>query len=162
MATFNRKFVLLRTLAVRLSVVVSILLVSTGPAAAKKPEIPGEQGKSKGASHHQENTVEHYFTSDRVSQIRSYYGERRVKGHCPPGLAKKNNGCQPPGQLQRWRKGEPLPRDLVYDDLPSALIDELGRTPEGQKLVRVGADILLISVGTGMVLDALEDLEDVF
>ena len=36
------------------------------------------------------------------------------------------------------------------------LLDELGQTPEGQKLVRVGTDILLISVGTGMVLDAIK------
>tara|TARA_B100000678_G_scaffold245674_1_gene218196 strand:- start:3923 stop:4942 length:1020 start_codon:yes stop_codon:yes gene_type:complete len=27
--------------------------------------------------------------------------DRAVRGFCPPGLAKKNNGCQPPGQAKR-------------------------------------------------------------
>lgn len=28
--------------------------------------------------------------------VREYYGERYRSGHCPPGLAKKRNGCMPP------------------------------------------------------------------
>ena len=57
---------------------------------------------------------------------------------------------------KKWRKGAPLPRDITYYDLPAALIEELGRTPEGEKVVQVGTDLLLISIATGMVLDAVD------
>ena len=30
------------------------------------------------------------------------YGDR----HCPPGLAKKHNGCRPPGHAKRWNRGD--------------------------------------------------------
>lgn len=42
----------------------------------------------------------------------------------------------------------------------SALTVQLGRTPEGQEIARVGTDLLLISVGTGMVIDAIQGLND--
>lgn len=162
MPGLNRKFLRLRSAATRFWVVMSILMVSAGPASGKKPDKPGSQGKHKEDSHHHESTSYGYFTPERTTQIRTYYTDSKVKGHCPPGLAKKNNGCQPPGQAKQWQKGQPLPREVVYEELPPGLLDELGQTPEGQKLVRVGTDILLISVGTGMVLDAIKDLDDVF
>jgi Ni/Co efflux regulator RcnB len=34
----------------------------------------------------------------------------------------------------------------------------LGYPPAGHRYVRVAADILLIAVGTGMVVDAIEDI----
>ena len=27
-------------------------------------------------------------------------------GGCPPGLAKKHNGCRPPGHAKRWNRGD--------------------------------------------------------
>jgi hypothetical protein len=50
----------------------------------------------------------------------------------------------------------PLPADVVYNDLPTVLIYELGRTPEGQKIVHVGTDLLL-KYWTGIVLDPIEN-----
>lgn len=40
-----------------------------------------------------------------------YYRDGRYYGNnCPPGLAKKNNGCLPPGQARaRWGVGQRLP-----------------------------------------------------
>jgi Ni/Co efflux regulator RcnB len=64
----------------------------------------------------------------------------------------------PPGQARKWRKGYPLPREVVYYDLPPRIIVDLGAPPAGYKYVRVAADILLIAVGTGMVVDAIDDL----
>jgi Ni/Co efflux regulator RcnB len=90
--------------------------------------------------------------------VRDYYGAEYSRGHCPPGLAKKRNGCMPPGQAKQWRKGYPLPRDVIYYDLPPHLIVELGVPPKGYKYVRVAADILMIAVGTAIVVDAIEDL----
>lgn len=95
-------------------------------------------------------------TSDRTV-IQDYYGDVFRSGKCPPGLAKKNNGCMPPGQAKKWGRGMPLPRDVVFYDLPPELSLRL-HAPAGAKYVRVAADVLLIAVGTGMVLDAVEDL----
>lgn len=103
------------------------------------------------------NVNVHFGDHERVV-VRDYYEERDRKGHCPPGLRKKNNGCMPPGQAKKWHKGSPLPRDVVYHDLPPRIIVEIGAPPSGHKYVRVAADILLIAVGTGMVVDAIEDL----
>ena len=33
--------------------------------------------------------------------VRTYYRTEYAAGRCPPGLAKKNNGCLPPGQAKR-------------------------------------------------------------
>lgn len=103
------------------------------------------------------NVNVHFGDHERVV-IRDYYEERESKGHCPPGLRKKHNGCMPPGQAKKWKKGYPLPREVVYHDLPPRIIVEIGAPPAGHKYVRVAADILLIAVGTGMVVDAIEDL----
>ena len=81
-------------------------------------------------------------------------------GHsCPPGLAKKHNGCLPPGQAKkRWTIGRPLPREVIFYNLPPTLVVELGVPPPGYRFVRVANDLLLIAIGTGMVLDAVTDL----
>lgn len=99
-----------------------------------------------------------YFTERHRVIVRSYYGERYRAGHCPPGLAKKRNGCMPPGLAKQWRIGHPLPRHVIYYDAPGDIVLRFGMPPEGHRYVRVAADILLIAVGTGIVIDALEDL----
>ena len=90
--------------------------------------------------------------------IRDYYVGQFQAGQCPPGLAKKRNGCMPPGQAKKWHIGQPLPRDVVFYNLPPALVVELGPPPVGYRYVRAAADILLIAIGTGMVIDAIQDL----
>jgi Ni/Co efflux regulator RcnB len=64
----------------------------------------------------------------------------------------------PPGLAKQWQIGHPLARNVVYYDAPRDIVLRFGMPPEGHRYVRVAADILLISVGTGMVIDALEDL----
>lgn len=32
---------------------------------------------------------------------------------CPPGLAKKHNGCMPPGQAKKWQRGERIRGDYI-------------------------------------------------
>lgn len=99
-----------------------------------------------------------YFNDNQRQAARAYYEPRFRAGNCPPGLAKKGNGCQPPGQAKRWQRGQPLPRDVVYYPVPSSVQVQLGTPPAGYKFVRVATDILLIAVGTSMVVDAIEDL----
>jgi Ni/Co efflux regulator RcnB len=102
--------------------------------------------------------VHGYFQDQQRVVVRDYYAGQFRTGRCPPGLAKKHNGCMPPGQAKKWMIGRPLPRDVVYYDLPSSVVVQLGPPPSGYRYVRVASDILLIAVGTGMVMDAIEDL----
>jgi Ni/Co efflux regulator RcnB len=102
--------------------------------------------------------VHGYFQDQQRVVVRDYYSGQFRAGRCPPGLAKKHNGCMPPGQAKKWVIGRPLPRDVVYYDLPSSVVVQLGPPPSGYRYVRVASDILLIAVGTGMVMDAIQDL----
>jgi Ni/Co efflux regulator RcnB len=99
-----------------------------------------------------------YFNEPQRQATRAYYEPRVRSGKCPPGLAKKRNGCMPPGQARKWRRGEVLSPSIVYYPVPAAVQVQLGLPPSGHKFVRVATDILLIAVGTGMVIDAIEDL----
>ncbi len=156
---------------------VAIAGALAAPAFAEKPEWAGE-GK-KGNREYKEKRSQrdsredqggrrergraevriggHFDEHNRVI-VRDYYHEEYRRGHCPPGLAKKHNGCMPPGQARKWRLGRVLPRDVIYYDVPPALIVQLGHPPTGYRYVRVASDILMIAIGTGLVVDAIEDI----
>lgn len=99
-----------------------------------------------------------HFDDRQRAIIRDYFEGQSRNGRCPPGLAKKNNGCLPPGQAKKWAVGQPFPNDMAYHELPQKVLEQLGAPPAGHRYVRAAADILLIAVGTGMVVDAIEDL----
>jgi Ni/Co efflux regulator RcnB len=99
-----------------------------------------------------------HFSEQNKQFIHQYYSDRFRKGHCPPGLLKKDNGCLPPGQAKMWKKGQPLPREVIFHDLPPTILGQLGEPPPMHRFVRVARDILLISTGTGKVVDAFEDI----
>jgi len=128
-----------------------------GPAWADKPD---QAGKGRGERRERAEPVkqgQHFSEQSRVV-VREYYGAQIQSGRCPPGLAKKNNGCQPPGQAKKWTMGKPLPRDVIYYEVPRAVVVKIGVPPSGYKYVRVATDILLIAIGTAMVVDAIQDL----
>lgn len=128
-------------------------------AGGGKPESRGNQGSGKsGGQGERSQSGGGYFGDRQQVVVRDYYAEEFRGGKCPPGLAKKNNGCMPPGQAKKWSRGRPLPGDVVYYDLPPQLVVRLGQPPVGHKYVRVATDILLIAVGTSMVVDAITDL----
>lgn len=104
------------------------------------------------------DSVEFHFRDDNRRLVNDYYGQQFRSGHCPPGLAKKNNGCMPPGQAKKWRRGYALPHDVRYYDLPRDLVVRLPPPPQGHRYVRVASDILLIAIGSSMVIDAIEDI----
>jgi len=117
----------------------------------------GEQNSRRDNSGPAVRTRE-YFGDHHRTIAHEYYSEQFRSGRCPPGLAKKNNGCMPPGQARKWAVGRPLPRDVIYYDVPPALVVQFGQPPRGYRYVRVASDILLIALGTGMVIDAMQDL----
>ncbi|MDO9571935.1 MAG: hypothetical protein Q8K50_13640 [Hydrogenophaga sp.] len=155
-----------------------VLAALAFPAAAEKPEWVDKPGKHEkaGKSHTQRpvNDAPHrtasapgvsvhiplggYFGEPQRQALRDHYQPQFKAGQCPPGLAKKGNGCLPPGQAKKWRVGRPLPSDVIYHAVPHSVSVQIGLPPTGHKYVRVAADILLIAIGTGMVIDAIEDL----
>lgn len=158
------------------------LLLAAAPAHAEKPSWAGggkdDKGGGKGPDKEARSdshgggqdhgggreysgggvSVNVHFNDDQRMRVREYYGHQISSGHCPPGLAKKNNGCMPPGQAKKWAVGQPLPRDVIFYDLEPEIVIHLGVPPPKHRFVRVASDILLIAVGTGMVLDAIDDL----
>jgi Ni/Co efflux regulator RcnB len=114
--------------------------------------------KQKGGKKHDDVKVGGYFVPQQRVVVQNYYGQQFKSGHCPPGLAKKNNGCLPPGQAKKYVVGQPLPRGVVYYPVPSAVMVQLGTPPSGYRYVRVASDILLIAIGSTMVVDAIQDL----
>jgi Ni/Co efflux regulator RcnB len=99
-----------------------------------------------------------YFDDRTRVVVHDYYDPIIVSGRCPPGLAKKNNGCLPPGQARRWVIGERLPPRVIYYDLPPPLLVQFPPPPYGYRYVRVDSDILLMAVGTGLIVSAIENL----
>jgi Ni/Co efflux regulator RcnB len=99
-----------------------------------------------------------HFEDRHRTAVHDYYNAQFRRGWCPPGLAKKQNGCMPPGQAKKWTVGRPLPREVIFYNLEPALVRQFGPPPAGHRYVRVASDILLIAVGTGMVIDAIQDL----
>ena len=169
---FRTKIQVLRWLIV---LFVSALLAN--PAIAAKPEHAGgpkykggktkvEQPKHSDKAHKAQPSGGHdhdaFFGASQRDIIRDYYGDQFKAGHCPPGLAKKNNGCLPPGQAKKWHVGHRLPGDVIYHDLPHDLLRRLGHNDPAYKLIRAGSDILKIGVGTGIVVEAVEDLGGLF
>lgn len=138
------------------ALVASVLL--TVPAFA---DPPAGKGKNKHGGGHDRGgdsmSIDIRIDTGSRSIIQDYYGGVAASGHCPPGLAKKQNGCLPPGQAKKWALGRRLGPDVIFHDLPPELYGRL-QVPAGYKYVRVGADILKIAVGTGLVVDAMEDL----
>lgn len=143
-----------------LSLTTSIAAPGGNHNADQHSHYKDKKNKGKNDQHYRGGgkDISHKFGDRQRAIAREYYGPRLQTGRCPPGLAKKYNGCMPPGQAKKWRMGYPLARGVVFYDLPSYLAGRLGEPGPGYRYVRVAADILLIAVGTGMVIDAIEDL----
>ena len=141
------------------SALLVVLALAAGAAFAAKPEgEPPGKGKSRQHAHRADLQIGAYFGDRQRSAASDYYGRQRASGRCPPGLARKNNGCLPPGQAKQWQKGRPLASTTVWYPVPHELVVVLGTPPAGYRYVRVVNDILLIAIGTRMVVDAIEDL----
>jgi hypothetical protein len=125
-----------------------------GKQTEEKGHEPVVSGKKGGPG----EKASQYFSEESRIAIHKYYRDRFRSERCPPGLAKKGNGCMPPGQAKKWMIGRPLPREVIFYDLPPEVLVKLGPVPSRYRFVRVASDILMIAVGTGMVVDAIEDI----
>jgi Ni/Co efflux regulator RcnB len=97
-----------------------------------------------------------YFNSNQRSYLQSYY-HTQFHGHaCPPGLIVRDGYCVATGP-RRWRVGAPL-TGITYYALPADVQVRLGQPPTGYHYVRVGTDILMVALTTGIVVDAVTNL----
>ena len=164
-----------QTLVVLAIVLALALGLAAAPASAGKPSWAGgdkEKHAKSSKKHEKEKTAkkekatskkakhDEHFRYQHEDVVRNYYRKEFRDGKdCPPGLAKKDNGCMPPGQAKKqWTTGEPLPNNVVHHDLPHQLLSKLPVPPDGQRYVRVISDILLVGVDTDVVIDAIVDL----
>lgn len=111
-------------------------LAMTTPALAKGKQNHDNQGRSQartvdrgahGDSHNREGN-DRRWDSSRVRNgdgrgywyDGGYYRDGRYVGKsCPPGLAKKHNGCLPPGLAKaRWTVGQRLPEAYRSQYIP--------------------------------------------
>jgi Ni/Co efflux regulator RcnB len=143
-------------------------LIAAPLASADPPEWAGKgkgkghdksewHAKGKGKGHGDERRAYRFADEHRVF-VHDYYDQDFRAGRCPPGLAKKNNGCMPPGQAKKWNVGQPLPRDVVIYDVPQPLVARIGPPPPGYRYARVGGDILLIDSTSALVIDVIHNL----
>lgn len=127
------------------------------PCQGRGQANPGNgQGPSQAAVPGNVNIV---VTERDRGAIYGYYRPLYAAGNCPPGLAKKNNGCLPPGQAKKlWAVGQPLPAGIAFYPLPAALLGQLTPAPAGFQYVRVANDILMMAIGTQLIVSAIADL----
>jgi Ni/Co efflux regulator RcnB len=130
----------------------TLLAVATLTASVAMPAV-AKPDKKHHKAHGDEDGAR--FTVEDRDVVRRHYHE----AGCPPGLAKKHNGCLPPGQAKKaWAIGAPLPRDVVYEPVAPELVVHMHPPPAGYEYVRVAGDILMLAAGTRMVADAITDL----
>jgi Ni/Co efflux regulator RcnB len=143
----------------------TVLAAAITAAMLAVPAFAKDHGEGHGRGHdkrdeHVERHVEArqgaYFTDHHREEVRRYYVEH-YGGHraCPPGLAKKHNGCMPPGQARRWEMGRPVPRDVVVYAVPQPVLTMLPAAPVGYRYERVGGDIVLMHVSDRLVVDVM-------
>lgn len=126
-----------------------------GPGPTQGP------GWNQGKGNSQANTPQaSIVVTDRDrSAVQTYYRNQFAAGNCPPGLAKKNNGCLPPGQAKKlWAIGQPLPPSIVYYALPGVLLAQLTPPPMGYQYVRIDNDVLLMVIATRIIASAVANL----
>jgi Ni/Co efflux regulator RcnB len=120
---------------------------------AEKAEKKGETGERK------EIKQGTYFDDQQRIVVREYYTTSYRDGkRCPPGLAKKNNGCLPPGQARNWAVGQPIPRNVTIYSVAQPVIRMLPPAPYGYRYARIGGDIVLVQQQSNIIVDIIEIL----
>jgi hypothetical protein len=125
---------------------------------AGKPEKADKANKADKSEKHankgkKEKSGHGVIGSDDLQILRDFLKEDHAK-NCPPGLAKKDNGCLPPGIAKKYAVGQTLPDGVKFSDLPAALLKKL-HPVAGHKYGKVDNDVVLISEATKKVVDAV-------
>ena len=84
-------------------------------------------------------------------------------GFCPPGLAKKDPPCIPPGQAFKYGIGDYIPDEELEDYEPFFDWQDqfLPEPPEGMGYYLVGDTILLLDQETGELINLFNTIVDI-
>ena len=100
-----------------------------------------------------------YFNDHKHNTKHRYFADQYGHGKkCPPGLAKKHNGCMPPGQERQLELGHPVPGGVTMYPVPQPVIVQLPPAPYGYRYARVGNDIVLVRIDTRLIVDIIAGL----
>ena len=139
-----------------------LAVMAVAPAFADKG---GGGGHGKGGGHDDDrDRVVQVERGDHDRRDDRYRGDERVVQHepsqgrgCPPGLAKKHNGCMPPGQARKttgsWSARAAAGRDYA---VPRP-VRRRCRPPHGYRYAVVNNQVVLVSRGD-IVVDILLNL----
>jgi len=148
-----------------------VATLAASPAFAGEGKGKGGAGGKHGATHAQvqKHGGKHARALDnrqvrvdgdrrgRVNRDRFAYADTRVAvAGCPPGLARKSNGCLPPGQAKKLAVGQPLPYGAVYT-IPSNVLVTLPPPPLGYRYAVFQNQVVLVS-DQNIVVDIIRTL----
>src|SRR5260221_11483884 len=105
-----------------------ICLLVSAPAWADKDKDKGHgNGHGEGPSIAVVPGKARVFVTERDrSAVYTFYRTEYVGGRCPPGLARGDIGCLPPGQAKRLGAiGAPLPATVAFYPFPQPLLAPL-------------------------------------
>lgn len=121
--------------------------------------VPGSRDAAGGARDDDRHDRWHRFDDDDRSEWYGYWRDEYERGHCPPGLAKKHDGCLPPGQAKkRYAIGRPLPVGVALLAVPAPLLRLLPPVEPGYRYGVVDGDLVKLAIGTSLVVDAIDGL----
>ena len=155
----------------RIALLAIASMFAAAPGFAKDKE---DNGQGKGNKHSQKNEAKAekqaakqerkevkagaYFNEQHRARVREYYAKEYGDGRkCPPGLAKKHNGCMPPGQAH-WDVGQRLPTDVPVYTVPQPVLVYLPTAPYGYRYHRIGNDLVLVQIQGNLIVDIIVDL----
>ena len=154
-------------------------LLMAGSAIAKKDGDDNEKGGNKHGQKHEDKREKRedkaekkaekrqredikqgaYFNDQQRTFAREYYSTTYKDGkRCPPGLAKKNNGCLPPGQVRNLAVGQPVPTNVTVYSVAQPVIRMLPPAPVGYRYARIGGDIVLVQQQNNIIVDIIQGL----
>ena len=120
-----------------------------------------EEKAEKNAEKRQRDDIKQgtYFNDQQRTFARQHYTTTYQDGkRCPPGLAKKNNGCLPPGQVRNWAVGQRVPTNVTVYSVAQPVIRMLPPAPVGYRYARIGNDIVLIQQQNNVIVDIIQGL----
>ena len=126
---------------------VAVSTAALAACTAYSPVVGGTTGPAPGTAGIITDAV---FTALERQIIRDYY-----RTNLPPGLARRET--LPPGLRRQLARNGRLPPGLERHALPPDLKARLPRRDDRYDLVRIGTDVLLILIATGVILDIIED-----
>jgi hypothetical protein len=108
-----------------------------------------------------QNAAQILFSELERRMILDYYARQAAPtgggggGGQGRGHGRGNSGGLPPGIQRRLERGGSLPPGIARHGLPPGLAGQLPPSPSGYIRQVVGADVVLVAVATGLIMDII-------